>query len=77
MGIRLAGPTVSTPGQHLLSSPVLPGTIQLPPGGAPLLLLADAQTTGGYPRIATVAESALDELGQLRPGQPIRFTLLR
>lgn len=77
MGIRLDGPTVPTPEQNLLSSPVLPGTIQLPPGGAPLLLLADAQTTGGYPRIATVAESALDELGQLRPGQPIRFTLLR
>jgi antagonist of KipI len=75
MGIRLeGGPLPGTPAA-MLSSPVLPGTIQVPPGGLPLLLLADAQTTGGYPRIATVAEAALDELGQLAPGQRLRFTL--
>lgn len=75
MGIRLEGPTLAAGADSMLSSPVVPGTIQLPPNGLPLLLLADAQTTGGYPRIATVAEAALDELGQLRPGQSVRFVL--
>jgi antagonist of KipI len=52
---------------------VLPGTVQLPPSGQPLLLLADGQTTGGYPRIAQVAQADLGIAAQLRPGDNVRF----
>ena len=75
MGIRLQGRPLPVETGSMPSAPVVPGTLQLPPNGRPLLLLADAQTTGGYPRIATVAEAALDEPGQLRPGQRVRFVL--
>lgn len=60
----------------MLSSGLIPGTIQVPPSGAPIILLADAQTVGGYPRIAQVADEDLDVLGQLKPGDSIRFLLI-
>ena len=47
--------------------------MQLPPGGQPIVLLADRQTTGGYPRIAVVARVDLARLAQLRPGDAVRF----
>lgn len=76
MGYRLRE---SLPGyqpvRELISSGIVPGTIQLPPSGRPLILLADAQTTGGYPRIAIVADRDLDDLGQLTPGDQVRFLL--
>lgn len=74
MGARLDGPTlVRRRGPELASHGVLPGVIQVPPGGQPIVLLADAQTTGGYPRIGCVIEADLWKLAQLRPGARLRF----
>ncbi|MEG0007370.1 MAG: biotin-dependent carboxyltransferase family protein [Aeromonas sp.] len=75
MGVRLDGPTlVRSRGRELASHGVLPGVIQVPPGGQPIVLLADAQTTGGYPRIGCVIEADLWKLAQLRPGARLRFS---
>ena len=74
MGYRLEGPAleVSEP-TELLSEGVAFGTVQLPPGGKPIILMADRQTTGGYPRIGEVASVDLPLVAQLRPGHRIRF----
>ena len=58
---------------ELLSTAVTPGTIQVTGGGSPVLLMADCQTTGGYPRIAQVAAVDLSLCGQLKPGDTIYF----
>jgi antagonist of KipI len=52
----------------LISQPVVTGAIQLPPGGSPLLLMADRQTTGGYEIVAAVIAADLPLAGQLGPG---------
>jgi biotin-dependent carboxylase-like uncharacterized protein len=57
----------------MLSAAVAPGTVQVPPDGCPIVLLADAQTTGGYPRIAQVAAADLPSLAQVPTGQSVRF----
>ncbi|MFS0836993.1 biotin-dependent carboxyltransferase family protein [Paenibacillus sp. 1P03SA] len=74
MGCRLEGPSLerSVPGE-LISESTAPGTIQVPPDGQPIVLAADSQTTGGYPRIGHVISSDLPVLGQLAPGAPVRF----
>ncbi|MBR7799629.1 biotin-dependent carboxyltransferase family protein [Undibacterium fentianense] len=65
MGFRLQGETLERGGHsQLLSHAVLPGVIQVPPNGQPIVLLADCQTTGGYPRIATVIEADLWKVAQ-------------
>ena len=58
---------------ELISSAVLTGTVQVPPGGEPIVLMVDRQTTGGYPVIAQVARADLPVLAQLKPGDEIRF----
>ncbi len=74
MGIRLDGPTLPMSlDAELVSAGVMPGTVQLPPGGQPMILMADAQTTGGYPRILHVATADLPKLAQKRPGDVIQF----
>ncbi|MCZ4335685.1 biotin-dependent carboxyltransferase family protein [Aeromonas hydrophila] len=74
MGYRLQGePMGFTRPQNLLSHAVLPGLIQLPPAGEPIILMADAQTTGGYPRIGCVVEPDLWKLAQARPGSLLHF----
>ncbi|RZK51675.1 MAG: KipI antagonist, partial [Hymenobacter sp.] len=75
MGYRLHGPALarSVP-TELLSSAVTFGTVQVPPGGQPIVLLADAQTTGGYPRLAQVITADFGALAQARPGHALRFT---
>ena len=74
MGMALDGPVIDLRDRsELASAPVFPGTVQLPPGGTPFLLSVDAQTTGGYPRVAQVARADRHLLGQLRPGTPVRF----
>ncbi|KQW42411.1 allophanate hydrolase [Pelomonas sp. Root662] len=74
MGYRLAGPTLVRPrGTELASHGVLPGVIQVPPSGQPIVLLADAQTTGGYPNIGVVIRADLWKLAQLRLGATLRF----
>ena len=75
VGLRLEGPRplpASSSGE-LLSHGVVRGAIQLPPGGAPIVLMADHQTTGGYPIAAVVITADHPRLGQLRPGSKLRF----
>lgn len=74
MGLRLGGAALERrPAEELRSSVVLPGTIQVPPDGQPIVLLADAQTLGGYPQIAHVISVDLPLVAQLRPGDVVRF----
>jgi antagonist of KipI len=74
MGYRLEGPPLALREPlELLSEATTFGTMQLPPGGSPIVLMADAQTTGGYPRIGEVASVDLPLLAQLRPGDHVRF----
>jgi antagonist of KipI len=77
MGYRLDGQRLdlSSP-TELLSEGVAFGTIQLPPGGAPIVLMADRQTTGGYPRIGEVASVDLPLIAQLKPGDSVRFRVV-
>jgi antagonist of KipI len=78
MGYHLKGIALEiTTKDELLSSGVLAGTIQLLPGGNPLLLMADCQTTGGYPRILQVAAVDLPKLAQMAPGESVTFTLIK
>jgi antagonist of KipI len=75
MGYRLAGATLQLREPiELLSAGVTSGTLQLPPGGEPILLMADHQTTGGYPVLGHVASVDLGAVAQLRPGDSIRFS---
>tara|TARA_B100000809_G_scaffold43630_1_gene37840 strand:- start:5255 stop:6181 length:927 start_codon:yes stop_codon:yes gene_type:complete len=74
MGVRLEGVFIkSAPSSEMLSSGVVKGTIQVPSNGQPILLLADAQTTGGYPRIGNVIQADLSLIAQQKPGDRIRF----
>jgi biotin-dependent carboxylase-like uncharacterized protein len=74
VGLRLEGPPLPAAASgELLSHGVVRGAIQLPPGGAPIVLLADHQTTGGYPIAAVVISADHPRLGQLRPGASVRF----
>jgi biotin-dependent carboxylase-like uncharacterized protein len=74
MGYRLAGTELKrTHSTDLLSHAVLPGTIQVPPNGQPIVLLSDAQTTGGYPKIGAVIQADLWKLAQVRLNAAIRF----
>jgi len=72
MGIRLEGPPLP-PGEELLSHPVVPGAVQVPPDGRPLVLFVDGPTIGGYPVIGVVPRADLPRLGQVRPGEILRF----
>jgi antagonist of KipI len=74
MGVRLVGPAlVRGDTSELLSATVVPGTIQVPPDGQPIVLMADAQTIGGYPQVAHVIRVDLPLIAQLRPGDTVRF----
>ncbi|MCX8957153.1 5-oxoprolinase subunit PxpC [Erwinia psidii] len=74
MGYRLqGGPLIRENPREMLSHGLLPGVVQVPPNGQPIVLMADAQTTGGYPRIACVIEADLYQLAQLRLGEPVHF----
>lgn len=74
MGYQLLGsPLVTSEPKELLSSAVTFGTVQVPPNGSPIILMADHQTTGGYPRIAQVISADLPKLAQVQPGKMIRF----
>lgn len=71
MGIRLNGQTLGCAISEISSSAVIPGTIQLPANGQPIILMNDCQTTGGYPRIGVVPIQDLGKLSQVRPGQSV------
>ncbi len=75
MGIRLGAAKLVRigGGGELVSSAVAPGTVQVPPDGQPIVLMADAQTLGGYPMAAHVIAVDLPLVAQLRPGDRLRF----
>lgn len=78
MGMRLNGPALELTGAlSIPSAPILRGSVQVAGNGVATLLMADHQTTGGYPKIATVVDSDTDGLSQLRPGSALRFVPLR
>lgn len=74
MGFRLAGPSLTHVGSADIISDATPlGALQVPASGQPILLMADRQTTGGYPKLATVITADMAVAGQLAPGDRIRF----
>ena len=73
MGYRLEGPSLETAGEELLSFGLVAGAVQLPPGGQPILLMADHQTAGGYPVVINVVSASMPVAAQLAPGDELRF----
>ncbi len=77
MGLRFEGPPIEhSRGADIISDGMPVGAIQVPGDGKPIIMLADRQTTGGYPKIACVARADLDLLAHLRPGDRVRFVPL-
>jgi allophanate hydrolase subunit 2 len=77
MGLRLQGAAISsTAGGDMTSEGVSLGAVQITVGGLPIILFVEQQTTGGYPKIASVISADLSSLGQLRPRDEIRFELV-
>ncbi len=75
MGARLDGPQIELLAyENFISDGITAGAIQVPGSGQPIVLLADHQTTGGYPKIATVISADLPVLGRMRPGSRLRFS---
>ena len=75
MGYRLEGPDVCERAGDLISEATVPGAIQIPPSGQPIVLMADRQPTGGYPTVASVITADQPIVGQLLPGDWIEFEL--
>jgi antagonist of KipI len=74
MGFRFAGPLLARErAAEILSEPACLGTVQVPSGGQPIALMADHQTTGGYPKIAEIAAADVPRLAQLGPGGSVQF----
>ena len=76
MGFRLQGPALThARGADIISDATPLGVLQVPASGQPILLMADRQTTGGYPKLATVITADIPIAGQLAPGDTIRFAV--
>ena len=73
MGVRLEGPPLESAAGEILTCGLVVGAMQVPRGGAPIVLLADRGTTGGYPVIATVIGAHLGRVAQAVPGRSLRF----
>jgi biotin-dependent carboxylase-like uncharacterized protein len=73
MATRLGGPRIVAGAGDILTCGVLAGAVQVPSGGAPIVLLAEHQATGGYPIIATVLAADVGRIAQRRPGERVRF----
>jgi antagonist of KipI len=74
MGFRLNGPRLThANGADIISDATPLGVLQVPASGQPVLLMADRQTTGGYPNLATVISADIGLAGQLAPGDSIQF----
>ena len=74
MGCHLDGPSIEhRDGFNIISDGIVNGSIQVPGSGIPIVLLADRQTTGGYPKIATIVSADLGRIGQARIGEAISF----
>ncbi|QHC36325.1 biotin-dependent carboxyltransferase family protein [Komagataeibacter xylinus] len=78
VGFRLEGETPLTTRQplSLLSHGVMPGTVQVPPAGQPIIQMADANTCGGYPKIGVIIEPDLSFLSQMAPGAHVKFRVI-
>ena len=77
MGLRLEGPTLrSSKGHDIVSEGVVPGSVQVPGDGKPIVLGRDCQTTGGYPKIATIISADLDRMAQIPIGRELRFRVV-
>lgn len=79
MGARLTGPVLEhrdEASRDIVSDAIVPGSIQVPGNGQPIVLLNDAHTAGGYPKIATVISTDLPLLGLQRPGSSFQFEVL-
>jgi len=75
MGYRLEGPVIEHKGKaDIVSDALLPGAVQVPGNRKPIMIMRDAQTTGGYPKIATVITPDLSLLGQAKPNDVIEFS---
>ena len=77
MGVRLKAQPLTFPPGEITSEPVCPGTVQVTRDGQCIILGIDGQTIGGYPKIAQVIAADLDRLGQMRPGQRLRFAMIQ
>ncbi|WNJ93763.1 biotin-dependent carboxyltransferase family protein [Bosea sp. 685] len=77
MGVRLDGPTLPhRGGYNIVSDGIVDGSIQVPGDGRPIVLLRDRQTTGGYPKIATIISADIGRFAQIPPGEPVRFDVV-
>jgi biotin-dependent carboxylase-like uncharacterized protein len=75
MGARLKGPRIAhARGHDIISDGIALGSVQVPGDGQPIVLLVDRQSTGGYPKVATVCSFDIARIGQVKPGQRMRFT---
>ena len=75
MGYRLNGPRIAhARGYNIVSDGIVSGAVQVPGAGKPIVMMADRQTTGGYPKLATVLSADLRLVAQRRAGEAIRFT---
>ena len=73
MGVRLKGPPLASLSGQMITEGVALGAVQIPPGGQPIVLFVEHQTTGGYPKPANVISADFWRLGQLRPRDEVRF----
>ncbi|MBU3159259.1 biotin-dependent carboxyltransferase family protein [Clostridium frigoris] len=77
MGYRLSGSKISHKiGADIISDGITMGSVQIPGDGAPIIMMADRQTTGGYTKIATIITPDINIIGQLKPGDSVRFKLI-
>jgi antagonist of KipI len=74
MGARLSGPRIAhARGHDIISDGIALGAVQVPGDGQPIVLLVDRQSTGGYTKVATVGSFDIGRIGQVKPGQRLRF----
>jgi biotin-dependent carboxylase-like uncharacterized protein len=74
MGARLSGPRIAhARGHDIISDGIALGSVQVPGDGQPIVLLVDRQSTGGYTKVATVGSFDIGRIGQVKPGQRLRF----
>lgn len=73
MGIRLSADPISKPLRGIQSSGIVRGTVQLPPSGLPIILMADAPTTGGYLRVLNCSDRSINQIAQLNAGDSLVF----
>src|SRR5262245_41118412 len=76
VGYRLTGRPLKPAAAQILSEPVLVGSIQIPPGGQPIVTMRDGPTVGGYPKLGLMEAADVSWLSQCRPGVKVRFQLL-